>query len=608
MGYNSESKEEIKDSMIRTALDYWNIRKVENLDPLVRLLIEALAKQLHNVSDDIADIETRVMRRLSEVLLPDVVTVVRPSHAVVHAETVNEDLNTSLYDGFSTVAPSMCRRDGRNLSFYPVCQTKLRRGDVRMIVAENSVYEVLPDQNKRLLLKTPIAPERVNKVFVGLEFKERNISLSNLSLYFDFPNTDRRRDYLHYLSSAIFRFNGEVLHVSRGLHTEGEIEKCHLQTVFDGLRNDQIVNENIVDYYKMNYVTIESPIVATSQNFVKVPTGFKMTGVDGFPDVFNKDLIWLEIDLLSQFTSSVVADMQVSINTFPVANKELRKLNSLVKKDFGVIPLPVRDSESFFDVIEVTDEYGNVYNKANGYKTGRSDMSYTLRQGGCESFDKRDARDFLIRLQGAMEEEWSRFAVSEGRNSAESEALIEQLLRKIERRTQNDACQNELPYYLFVEPQKPTSYFYLKYWTSYGTLANGMRLGQTLNPTGDSYGEYAHPIFLTTTVNGMAPPSERERIAKFKYILGSRNRIVTNNDIKNFCFSECREELSDVEIRKGISRSLEPGCGFQRTIDVFLILKNKEMSESQKENLSDDMRDRLVGQSPMTFNYRVFCK
>lgn len=140
MGYNSESKEEIKDSMIRTALDYWNIRKVENLDPLVRLLIEALAKQLHNVSDDIADIETRVMRRLSEVLLPDVVTVVRPSHAVVHAETVNEDLNTSLYDGFSTVAPSMCRRDGRNLSFYPVCQTKLRRGDVRMIVAENSVY------------------------------------------------------------------------------------------------------------------------------------------------------------------------------------------------------------------------------------------------------------------------------------------------------------------------------------------------------------------------------------------------------------------------------------------------------------------------------------
>ena len=83
MGYNSESKEEIKDRMIRTALDYWNIKKVENLDPLVRLLIEALAIQLHDISDEIADIEVRAMKRMSEVLLPEVLTVVHPSHAVV---------------------------------------------------------------------------------------------------------------------------------------------------------------------------------------------------------------------------------------------------------------------------------------------------------------------------------------------------------------------------------------------------------------------------------------------------------------------------------------------------------------------------------------------
>ncbi len=608
MGYNSESKEEIKDRMIRTALDYWNIRKVENLDPLVRLLIESLAMQLHNVSDDIADIEARVMRRMSEVLLPEVVTVVHPAHAVVHVETVGDELKTGLYDGFSTVALIMGRRDGKSLSFYPVCETKLRRGDVRMIVAENSVYEVLSDQNKRLLLKKQVVPENVNKVYVGLEFEKKDIDLTNLSLYFDFPNTDRRNDYLHYLSSATFRFNGEPLQVSRGLHTDGIRQQKHIQGILDGLGNDQSVNASIVDYYKMSYVTIDSQLLATVQDFANVPTGFKIQGDDEYFNVFKKDLIWLEIDFPPQFSSSVIADMQVSINTFPVSNKELRKLNSLVKKDFGVIPLPVGDSESFFDVVEVTDEYGTIYNKENGYKNGRSDMSYTLRQGGCESFDKRDARDFLIRLQGAMEEEWSRFAISKNGNDVEGDNLIEQLLRKIERRTQNAAEKNELPYYLFVEPQKPSSFFYLKYWTSYGSLANGMRIGQTLNPMGDSYGEYSRPVFLTTTVNGMAPPSERMRIAKFKYILSSRNRIVTNNDIKNFCFSECCEDISDVEIRKGISRGVGSDSGLQRTIDVFLILKNKEMSEAQKRKLSDDMREKLVGQSPMTFNYRVFCR
>jgi hypothetical protein len=135
-----------------------------------------------------------------------------------------------------------------------------------------------------------------------------------------------------------------------------------------------------------------------------------------------------------------------------------------------------------------------------------------------------------------------------------------------------------------------------------------MRIGQTLNPTGDAYGEYEHPLFLTTTVNGMNPPSERERIAQFKYILSSRNRVVTNNDIKNFCFSECGDEISAVEIKKGISRSPDYGGGLQRTIDVFLILKNREMNENLKIRLSNDIREKLIGQSPMTFNYRVFCR
>ena len=594
--------------MIRTALNYWNIRKVENLDPLVRLLIEALAMQLHNLSDEIADIEVRAMRRLSEVLLPEVETVTRPAHAVAHAETISGMLTTSLYDAFTTVSPSFGRRDGRSFSFYPVCETKLRRGDVRMIVVENCVYEVLPDQNKRLLLKKQTTLGNVNKVFVGLEFESRDMDLCKLSLYFDFPNTDRRNDYLHYLSSAVWRWQGEELQVSRGLHVEEGRQQSHLQRLFDGLGNDQSVNRGIVDHYKMSYVTIETPLKVTTQDYAKMPIDFDMGGSEDYSVVFSKDLVWLEIEMPSQFTTSVLSDMQVSINTFPVVNKELRKINSLVKKDFGVVPLPVGDGESFFDVVGVDDEYGNVYNRSNGYKDERSEMSYSLRQGGCESFDKRDARDFLIRLQGVMEEELSRFSIPDNGNSADSVNLIEQLLHKIERKTQNDAGRIEMPYYLFVEPPTPTSYFYIRYWTSYGPLANGMRIGQTLNPTGDSYGVYEHPVFLTTTVEGKNPPSERERIAKFKYILGSRNRIVTNNDIRNFCFSECCEEIVDVEIRKGIAKSPDPGGGLQRTIDVFLILKKNEMSESQKIRLSNDIREKLVGQSPMTFNYQVFCR
>ena len=72
-------KEEIQESMIRSALHFWNIKNVENLDPLVRLLIEVLSEQLYVLSGEMYDMENRVIQRLSEVLLPESVSKANPS-------------------------------------------------------------------------------------------------------------------------------------------------------------------------------------------------------------------------------------------------------------------------------------------------------------------------------------------------------------------------------------------------------------------------------------------------------------------------------------------------------------------------------------------------
>ena len=163
-----------------------------------------------------------------------------------------------------------------------------------------------------------------------------------------------------------------------------------------------------------------------------------------------------------------------------------------------------------------------------------------------------------------------------------------------------------MPYYLFVEPPQQSTFFYLKYWTSYGPIANGMRIGATLNLLGDSFGDYEMPMFLTTTIGGKEPLSERERIAKFKYILSSRNRIVTNNDIRNFFYSEMSDILTDIKIEKGIASGGESGMGLQRTIDIHLSVNKNDWTEKQKEQLLVDMSRKLREHSPMTFNYRLF--
>ena len=77
-------KEEIQESMIRSALHFWNIKNVENLDPLVRLLIEVLSEQLYVLSGEMYDMENRVIQRLSEVLLPESISKAKPSHAIAY--------------------------------------------------------------------------------------------------------------------------------------------------------------------------------------------------------------------------------------------------------------------------------------------------------------------------------------------------------------------------------------------------------------------------------------------------------------------------------------------------------------------------------------------
>ena len=57
-------KEEIQENMIRSALHFWNIKNVENLDPLVRLLIEGLSEQLYVLSGEMYDMENRVIQRI----------------------------------------------------------------------------------------------------------------------------------------------------------------------------------------------------------------------------------------------------------------------------------------------------------------------------------------------------------------------------------------------------------------------------------------------------------------------------------------------------------------------------------------------------------------
>lgn len=604
MGNYKETKEEIKDRMIKTALDYWNVKKVENLDPFIRLLVEALAMQLHGLSEDISDIETRVMRRLSEILLPEALTVVHPAHAIMISYPLVEGYLTDVKADY-LVNPPVATKETVAFQFYPVCRTPLRKMSVKSLIVEGNVYEVLPDQNKRLSLRLDPSPDTTGKVYIGVSTESKTLDLEHLSFYVDFPNMDNRNDYLHFLKSTSWRFNGVPLNVSCGLYTvnDGESEGV-MADFFSSNENNNSVDKKILDYYQSRYLTVDTPLKVTYNDFRKVPMVYT-PNLEQYQQVCLEDLLWFEVDFPSHFNPTVLSDLQICLNTYPVANKSLKTISAYVTKDFGVMPLEVNEGESFFDVEDVSDEYGKSYCRTSGYKESAADLTYTLRRGGCESFDKRDASELLLRLKTLLEDELSTFASSEFAKNTDNVMTIEKLLQKINAMPGVIDGKWETPYYLFVEPPQKSTLFYVHYWASSGANANGLRIGQTAMEGGSLYSLVSQSMLITPSMGGKSMPNERECIARFKYVLGSRDRIVTNNDIKNFCIAEMPELIRDVRIEKGISRGKEPGQGLVRTIDVHLSLL-KQVDDKQKRQIIEDFYNHLVEKSPMTFNYRLF--
>ena len=65
MSTQNYSKEVIKNRMYRHAMDYWGVKKVENLDPFVKILFEALSCENFSLSHDIETSQSRILDKIA---------------------------------------------------------------------------------------------------------------------------------------------------------------------------------------------------------------------------------------------------------------------------------------------------------------------------------------------------------------------------------------------------------------------------------------------------------------------------------------------------------------------------------------------------------------
>lgn len=604
MNTQNYSKEAIKTRMYRHAMNYWGIKKVENLDPLVKLLLEALSSELFGLSHEIEDSHNRMLDKIANMLTPDTLVHVHPAHGICHAlpnDTAKAEITRDT--GFFANLPFGKDRQKGKLSLYPVKNTVLYNGDVRKLICSGDIYKLDATMTKELVYRAPLNMAGLynHTIWIGVKMDERIQKLENLPFYFEMPFRENRQSLYSLLAYSKWSFCGMPLSIQHGLPEEEESDNP--ETLFSMCNIEQEIEHDILTSYSNQFVRIASPL----QMDVKLKSVLPEEIMEHYPASLFEDsepLFWFRVKFPSNFTPDCLDELKVCMNAILVQNKRLKHFISKVNDLTAVIPLPTGEEEHFYSVASVSDIMDRKYTEIPYGGKGERSNTYVIRRGGCERMNSREVKEYLYRVLDLLQDRGA-FIASLERDTFSSEIQeMDSLLNHMERMIKDIQSATGSLSYLLVDLSEKAEMLYVDYYTSNCEAANDLPVGTSLMQLEDSSLKRDSIFMLTTTRGGKSIPISANRFDMYKYALTTRDRIVTKTDILNFCRKELGKHLQNIRIEHGTMVSSRPHEGLVRSIDIYLTLKKDE--ERDLDFMVEDLENRLSSRSLDRFNYRIF--
>ena len=288
-------------------------------------------------------------------------------------------------------------------------------------------------------------------------------------------------------------------------------------------------------------------------------------------------------------------------------NRQLSELKYRLKRGSNIIPLKTTGLDQFLSVRSLADEshqfQSTPFRKMEEEETG----TYTLRNGGVERFDGRNAKEFISYLLELLRSESAAFSAYGNDFIASTLKEMDQRIALMEQKTRILANSSaEIPHYIIAKPYEGNDLMYVEYWTTLAEAANNLRSGIRLQEYNGIKMRSESMFLLTTTTGGKNRLKPEERVNAFRYGLITRNRIITKEDIRNFCFYELGDRVSSVSVEKGFELSAHPQQGFLRTIDIIITAPSSEKLNNEGwQVLFDQLKAKLQSRSGMSNHYRI---
>jgi hypothetical protein len=614
---NIVSKEAIITRMFRQAAQTWGYKDTDlnNFDPLVRLLIEACALELYRIDNEMASADGQMLEKLARLLTPEVYTAPKASHAIAHGRPVEAE---------SRVYPDMqlyCQKkvasrpngpldSNLDIFFSPAGHFRVVDGDIKYMGAAGELYQFNNSLYKEGFAKASGGKRLASRnVWLGVELNHQIRDLSGLGFFFDLRNYAQKWQLLKLLPYSKWRINGAPVTTVKGLlDIPAAGDDPNPFSAFDEFDINKTLLRKVNRSYQDHFVSLVQP-PGTEHKLMKYPPEFDAIFSATDLKKLQKDLLWISIEFLPEFDETVLNDLTVSINCFPVANRRLNEIRYRLQTSINIIPFQTQEQFLAVGRVESDDaSEGQIGYSDQPVGTGelRTKGMYSLRSGDIERFDARNATEYLHYLVELLRDESGAFAAL-GQDFVAS--LVRELNQNInqldQKLKQNQTGIGQDQTYLLINPRQDGETIFVSYWTTVGQAGNSIRSTTRLDQYSGSDLQAESVVLMTNSDGGADRLRDTEVLNAYKNTLITRGRIVTAEDARSFCHLQLGDKIRKVSVSKGVAISKIPNEGLINTIDLRLTPAGAGMGAEEWPNILHDLAVRLEEQSALTVNYRI---
>jgi len=570
-----------KERMLKNIAALWGTKNIDTLDPLVKILVEALSGELHKTHDVIHTFEKRMLERLALLMTPGALAAPYCAHAIAQAFPNEPVEYVSSSEQFFYSKKMNKDQQMQNIHFSPIADVCVFDVGIKHLVIGNTCWTMDEFQQKNSYMNMLHLTSQSNAIWIGITINPEIEHLNGCGFYFEELNSISNHVITQILSTAKWTIGDKEIDMRFG---RNYVEKEESNSVFLEMDAMYLIEKEVKHLYDTNFISIADDLKFNTIFLEKFPEVFKQLFLEQQLNLFNENLLWIKVSSDSLIHNKKLSDINVFINTFPVLNR--KSINHVHRfKNFTTnIPLRTSENEFFLSVFLVEDDFAREYKEIPFAENNNwTDFTYTVRKGGMERMDARDAKEYLDYIVELMRDESATFA-SYGQDAIanilkELDQLVSQLNQRVNKKTlpNTDTCS-----YLFLGDPKNDETYFIDYWVTNAIHANGIMAGTKLTNYKGSQLKKDSLCLKTTTVGGKYALDPARHIDAYKYASLTHNKIVTAEDIKACCLYELGDKINrDVIVRKGLVLSDNPKQGLVRCVEV--LLKKKEIEKYQQE-------------------------